>query len=336
LDINKDDTMKKPLHINDELLISYLLQEVSAEQAQEITEWRAADEANEQRFAQFKLIWDSSKNFKADPDIDAQASLQKVKQRAAEQKTRQAKVVRLFNRYGWLKIAAAIIFIAGCSWLYFNRFMDHQMRFETQEIVKTDTLSDGSSITLNKYALLDYPKKFGGSQRHVTLVKGEAFFNITPNKAKPFIITAQNTTIRVVGTSFNVKNKNGFVEVIVETGIVQISVNKAMIALKPGEMALIDLKTGKITTVKTPDSLYNYYRSKEFVAKSIPLLRLIQVLNDAYNSDVIIDKTVPKNLTITAIFKTDKSLDELLYVISQALKLKVEKTPNQIILKKVD
>lgn len=323
--------MKKPIHINDELLISYLLQEVSAEQAQEITEWRVADAANEQRFNQFKLIWDSSKNFKADPDIDAQASLQKVKQRAT-----QAKVIFLPNHLLWFKIAAAVIFIAGGSWLFYSQFMSRQLQFETQEIVKTDTLSDGSSITLNKYALLDYPKKFSGNQRHVTLVKGEAFFNITPNKTKPFIITAQNTTIRVVGTSFNVKNKNGSVEVIVETGIVQISINKAMIALKPGEMAHINLNTAKITTIKTPDSLYNYYRSKEFVAKSIPLARLIRVLNDAYNSNVIIDKTVPKDLTITAIFKTDMSLDEVLYLISQALKIRVEKTANQIILKKVD
>ncbi|HMG07742.1 MAG TPA: FecR domain-containing protein, partial [Mucilaginibacter sp.] len=258
--------------------------------------------------------------------------------RAEEQKTSQAKVVSLHNRYGWLKIAAAVLFFAGGSWLYYNQFMNHQVQFETPGIVKTDTLPDGSRVTLNKYALLRYPEKFTGDQRNVTLVKGEGFFNITPNKAKPFIITTGKTTIRVVGTSFNVKNKNGLIEVIVETGIVQVtnSWNNTMIALKPGEMALVNLKTGKVTRVKTPDNLYNYYRSKEFVAKNIPLSRLIQVLNEAYGSNVIIDNTVPKNLLLTATFRTDKSLDELLYVISAAFKIKVEKTPNQIILKKAD
>ncbi|MDN5286490.1 MAG: hypothetical protein JWR38_2764 [Mucilaginibacter sp.] len=330
--------MKEPIHINDDLLISYLLQEVSAEQARAVTEWRAADAANEHRFNQFRLIWDSSKNFKADPDIDAYASLHKLKQRAAQQKMQQTKVVPLPNRYGWLKIAAAILFIAGGSWLYYNLFSDHQVRFETQEIVKTDTLPDGSRVTLNKYALLDYPQRFTGNQRNVTLVKGEAFFNITPNKAKPFIITTGKTTIRVVGTSFNVKNKNGLIEVIVETGIVQVTNNRnnALIELKPGEMALVTPQTGKIIKLKTPDNLYTYFRSDEFVFKNVTLYRLVQVLNEAYDSHIIIDKSISKNQIMTGSFKTSNSLDLILDVISTGLKIKVEKTQNQIILKKVD
>ena len=328
--------MKEPIHISDDLLISYILQEVSDEQARLVTEWRTADAANEQRFNQFKMIWDSSKNFKADPDIDAHASLQKVKQRADEQKTSQAKVVSLHNRYGWLKIAAAVLFFAGGSWLYYNQFMNHQVQFETPGIVKTDTLPDGSRVTLNKYALLRYPEKFTGDQRNVTLVKGEGFFNITPNKAKPFIITTGKTTIRVVGTSFNVKNKNGLIEVIVETGIVQVtnSWNKVMIALKPGEMALVNPQTGKMIKLKTPDNLYAYFRSDEFVFKNVTLYRLVQSLNEAYDSHIIIDKSVSKNQIMTGSLKTKDPLDVILNVISIVLKIKVEKTSNLIILKK--
>jgi transmembrane sensor len=326
--------MKKPLHINDELLISYLLQEVSAEQAQEIAEWRAADTANEHRFEQFRLIWDSSKNFKADPDIDARASLQKVKQRAAE----QTKVISLSNRFLLFKIAAAVLFIVGSSWLFYNQYMNRLIQFETQGIVKTDTLSDGSRITLNKYALLHYPAKFTGNQRSVTLVKGEAFFNVAPNKAKPFIITTGKTTIKVVGTSFNVKNRNGIIEVIVETGVVQVTDNgdKALTILKPGEMALVNPQTGKITKLKTPDKLYAYFRSNVFVFKNVPLYKLVQVLSEAYNTPIILDKNVPKNQLTTGTFKTSDSLDLILDVIGSGFKIKAQKTQNQIILKKVD
>jgi len=227
--------MKTPIQVNDELLISYLLDEVTTEQARLVTEWRAADAANERRFEQFRLIWDSSKNFKADINIDAQASLQKVKQRPAEQKGPQ-KVVSFWGNSGWLKIAASVLFFAGCAWLYFSRFANPQVQFETQTVVKTDTLPDGSTITLNKYAVLSHPKKFSGRQRDIELIKGEAFFKVTPDKAKPFIITAGKATIRVVGTSFNVNFKNGNIEVIVETGIVQVSLNGKTVSLKPGEM----------------------------------------------------------------------------------------------------
>jgi ferric-dicitrate binding protein FerR (iron transport regulator) len=325
--------MKQPLHINDDLLISYLLKEVSEEQALQVEEWRARDIANERRFEQFKMIWDSSKNFTADPDIDAQASLQKVKQRATEQKP-QAKVVAM-HRYGWLKIAAAVLFIAGGGWLFMTRFMNPQVVSETQDIVKTDTLSDGSMITLNKYALLNYPKRFQGEQRNVALVKGEAFFRIAPNKAKPFVISTGGATIKVVGTSFNVKNRNGMVEVIVETGIVQVTDNfsHTMILLKPGEMALVNPKTSKISKIKTPDNLYNYYRSHEFVAKGVPLYRLVQVLNEAYDSHIVIGRKELNNQLMTTTFKTDISLDYVLDLLSTTLQVTIEKKQDQIILK---
>ncbi|WPU95009.1 FecR domain-containing protein [Mucilaginibacter sabulilitoris] len=324
--------MKKQLHINDELLISYLLQEVSPEQATQVTEWRALNAENERRFEQFRLIWDSSKNFKADPDIDAYASLQQLKQRAVEQKTRHAKIVSL-NNYTWLKIAAAVLFIAGSSWLYFNRFVDHQVKFETQELVKTDTLSDGSMITLNKYALLNYPEKFTGSQRMVTLLKGEAFFNVAHNKTKPFIITAGSTTIKVVGTSFNVINKKGIVEVIVETGVVQVSENGSMVLLKPGEKVWVQQASGKLVKETNPDKLYNYYRSKEFLANNVPLSRFVEVLNQAYDSHIIIKRKELNNLLVNSTFRTDDTLDNILTIVSRTFKITIEKEQNRIILK---
>jgi ferric-dicitrate binding protein FerR (iron transport regulator) len=322
--------MNKHLHINDELLISYLFKEVSAAQAREVEEWRAADTANEHRFEQFRLIWDSSKNFTADPDIDAHASLQKVKQRAAMQR---AKVVSLPNRYNWLKIAAAVLLITGCAWLYFTKQNSRQVEFATQEMVKSDTLSDGSVVTLNKYALLSYPNTFSGAHRDVDLLKGEAFFSVTPNKAKPFIISTGNTTIRVVGTSFNVKNKDGVVEVIVETGIVQVSQGQYSVSLKPGEMVLIQPHIIKPVKANNPDHLYNYYRSKEFVADNVPLYRMVEVLNEAYNSHIVIERKELNKLPLNTTFKTDDSLDDILKVISKTFKITVEQKRDRIILK---
>jgi len=321
--------MKKHLHINDELLISYLLKEVSVAQAREVEEWRAIDTANEHRFEQFRLIWDSSKNFTADPDIDARASLQKVKQRAAM----RTKVVPMPNRYNWLKIAATVLLVTGCAWLYFVKHSNSKVEFATQEAVKSDTLSDGSVVTLNKYALLSYPHTFSGAHRNVDLLKGEAFFSVTPNKAQPFIINTGNTTIKVVGTSFNVKNKNGFVEVIVETGIVQVSQGQYNILLKPGEMALIRPNDNKLVKENSPDKLYNYYRSKEFVADNVPLRRMVQVLNEAYSSHIVIERKELNQLPLNTIFKTDDSLDDILKVISHTFKITVEHKNDRIILK---
>jgi ferric-dicitrate binding protein FerR (iron transport regulator) len=325
--------MKTPLQINDELLIGCLLNEVSAEQAQQVAEWRAADTVNEQRYEQFRLIWESSKNFKADAGIDAQASLQSVKQKAAEQKMQHAAIVPIRKKIGWLSVAAATLLIAGSAWLYFTQFGNRQLQLETQAMVKTDTLPDGSVITLNKYALFNYPAKFTGNERKVALIKGEAFFNITHNKTRPFIITAGKTSIKVVGTSFNVNYRNGNMEVIVETGIVQVSMNGKSVLLKHGEM--VSVKKGAVILLKEAnhDSLYNYYYSKEFVANNVPLQRLVKVLNEAYDSHIVIGRQDLNNEKINATLRSDLSLDQILKLISLTLNIEIEKKQGLIILK---
>lgn len=318
----------KHIEMNDDLLISYLLEEVSDEQARLITEWRAASEANERRFGQFRLIWETSKKFRLDPPADAADSLQRLKQKAAQ----SVKVKKLYHGYGWLRIAAAVLLLAGGAWIYFGQRAAKQLQFATADMVKTDTLSDGSVITLNKYALLQYPEKFNGKQRDVTLTKGEAFFSVAHDKTKPFIITAGGTTIRVVGTSFNVKNKNGNIEVIVETGIVQVSRNGSAVLLKPGERILVEPGTLTLTKAHISDHLYTYYRSREFVADNVPLWRMVQVLNEAYDTDIVIGRKELKDLPLNTTFKNE-SLDDVLAVISRTFKISVEKKGNQIILK---
>jgi ferric-dicitrate binding protein FerR (iron transport regulator) len=327
--------MNKPLHITDDLLISYLLNEVSAEQLQLIDEWRVQDAENQRRFEQFRLIWESSKNFKADTGIDAHTSLQKVKQRAAEAKEQRAKVVPMRKKYTWLKIAAAIFLVAGCGWIWFGKFANPQIQFESRAGVKTDTLSDGSIVTLNKFARLDYPQKFSGNQRLVTLVKGEAFFNIAHNKARPFIITTGIATIKVVGTSFNVKNKNGWVEVIVETGIVQVTNgrDKTTVILKAGDVASLNPESGGFIKFQNKDNLYTYYRSNELSFKNIPLPRLVAALNEIYGTNIIIGRKELNTLQMTGNLKMMDGPDTILKVIELTLNITAEKQQDKIVLK---
>ncbi|AYL98139.1 FecR family protein [Mucilaginibacter celer] len=327
--------MNQRLHITDELLISYMLNEVSAEEALHVDGWRNLDAENERRFEQFRLIWESSKNFKADTGIDAHASLQKVKQRAAETKEQQVKIGPMPGRFNWLKIAASIIFMVACGWIWVTRFANPVVQVESKAAIKIDTLSDGTVVTLNKNTRFNHPEKFTGDQRLVSLVSGEAFFNVAHNKAKPFIIAAGKASIKVMGTSFNVKNKNEKVEIIVETGLVQISnsVNGLMIMLKPGEVAVFDPQTGKFTKQHNPDNLYQYYRDKNLVFKNIPLSRLVAVLNEAYGANIAIARRELNSMQIAGSFNIDESLDMKLNVIAMALNITVEKKQDRIILK---
>ena len=318
--------------MEDEILISYLLGEATPMQAAQVNEWRKRDTVHNARYEQFKTIWETSHQFQYNGEVDAQASLQRLKQKAAVAETESANTVALNPTQLWLRIAAAVIILIGGVWIYFSLRSVPQVEFATTREVKVDTLSDGSVITLNKATVLNYPIKFTGSQRNVTLAKGEAFFSVAHNKAMPFIISVNGTTIRVVGTSFNVKNKDGDVEVIVETGIVQVSRNGNTVLLRPGEKVLVQQNVPALVKENTPDHLYTYYRSKEFVADNTPLWRMVQVLNEAYDSNIVIGKKELNNLPLNTTFKNE-SLDDILEVISRTFKITVEKKQDSIILK---
>jgi len=108
----------------------------------------------------------------------------------------------------------------------------------TDQILKTFTLPDGTLVSLNSGTKLQYPRKFKSDTREVK-IQGEAFFQVKPNKNKPFIIHAGKAEIKVLGTSFNVNAypDNKLVEVIVETGKVQV-LNKIAETMPTKELIL--------------------------------------------------------------------------------------------------
>jgi ferric-dicitrate binding protein FerR (iron transport regulator) len=324
------DLNKPGMEITDDMLVSYLLDELSPDLKEQVNEWRKTP-ANGRRFDQFRIIWETSKNLKLTTPADAHASLQRLKEKAAV-RNEEAKIIPISRSFAWLKIAAAILVLAGGIWLYFGLQKVEAVQFATTDVSKATTLPDGSVITLNKNTFLEYPAKFTGRQRKVKLAHGEAFFSVTHNRTMPFIIDAQGVSIKVVGTSFNVKEKNGDVEVIVETGLVQVSKNGSTIAVSPGESVLVKANASSLAKEKTPDHLYTWYRSKEFVADNIPLRRMVQVLNEAYDAHIIIARKELNDLPLNTTFK-DETLDGILDIISRTFKITIEKKQDQIILK---
>lgn len=328
------------MKMDDDLLVSYLLGEVSGKQAMEINLWCSANETNKNHFEQVKLIWEASLAIKYHGKPDAADSLKRLKLKVTERHLQPEHVIigqktsssPFISKYLLMKVAAALCVIASCGWLFLHLFLPGEIQLNTQDLVKIDTLSDGSVVTLNKNTQLQFPEKFGGGKRNVSLFEGEAFFSIMPDKEKPFFIKAGGTTIKVVGTSFNVKNKNGDVEVIVETGIVEVSNQGSFISLKPGEKVWIKKNSRVLTKENNTDHLYSYYISKEFIADDTPLWRMVEVLNDAYDSHIIIGRKELKDLPLNTTFKNE-SLEDILLVISRTFNITIERRRNQIIFK---
>jgi ferric-dicitrate binding protein FerR (iron transport regulator) len=312
-------------HINDDLLVKYLLNEANAEEQQQVEQWLHADESNLTSYNQIRKVWEESRQLAARSNVDENRAWERFQRRIHPAPVRRSK-------FAWMRIAAAAIVVLGIGliavWTLDNRVKE--VARVAQADVVNDTLPDGSLVTLNKESVLSYPSKFKGNTRQVVL-KGEAFFKVQPNKEKPFVVLAKDVRITVVGTSFNVKNIKGNVEVVVETGIVKVSIGKKTVELKPNEKVEVNTTDSVMSEARVNDQLYKYYRTKEFVCDSTPLWKLVQVINEAYHSNVIIGNPAIKDMTLTTTFHNE-SLEQVLNVISITFSIKVIKDGNTIIL----
>lgn len=104
-------------------------------------------------------------------------------------------------------------------------------------------LSDGTRVWLNAATVLQYPTSFGErNERRVKLVSGEAYFEVSKDKYRPFIVASKNQELTVLGTHFNINTYGQSVKTTLNEGSVSLSSDKAnkSIILSPGEESIAD------------------------------------------------------------------------------------------------
>lgn len=205
-----------------------------------------------------------------------------------ERRTSQRRKIAVIQ--GVRKYAAVLFLLGFTTWIYW------QMAFSSIEqpemIVKqtregmrsTITLSDDSQIRLNENSEFEFPEAFINGQRLVRL-EGEAFFDITPNPDKPFIVQTGNAEIVVLGTSFNI-NTNQATEVTVASGKVKVA-NRGSLEqafLQPGQQAVLDGKAIRIAEVNPEYFLGWHTRKLSFEEE--PVEKVFEILERAYGVDI--------------------------------------------------
>jgi transmembrane sensor len=152
------------------------------------------------------------------------------------------------------------------------------------------SLPDGSKIFLNRNSELSYSSDFGRRGRNVKLT-GEAFFDISPDVSKPFIIDAGMARVKVVGTSFNVitKNRESEVEVYVKTGkvIVSSTSGSQTLQLDPGFVGTINTKISGKKVNSNPN--YLAWNTGHLVYNGQKLDVVFNDLKRVYDMDIVAD-----------------------------------------------
>lgn len=330
----------------DELLVKFLLGECTPKEAMAAMNWIKESEANRRYYEHFSLIWTKSREIAASSKVDENAAWERFVRKvnsAGDEKTdikttgmregEWSKVVSLPGRSLLFRAAAILgVIITGLmGYIAFERLLKPEdIQLATNNNTGKTELPDGSNIILNKHSALSYPSRFRGNSREVKL-KGEGFFSIKPNKDKPFIVTVNDFTVTVLGTSFNIRETPDSTVIVVETGIVRVNGKDSQLELKAGEKTTIHHREGVLKKEKQPDQLYNYYRTKTFTCDNTPLWKLVEVLNQAYGANIIIGNPSIRNLPLTTTFN-EEPLHKILNIITQTLDISLQQQGDKLIL----
>jgi transmembrane sensor len=318
----------------DVLLAKVILGEASEEEEQLARQWAALSDDNQRYFEHVRLICEKSRDLTIRSTVNEDDAWRSFQQRIAGNAA-GATVARMPvpGTRQWLRVAAALIILFGGGWLYYNYSYkpSQYLSADSGGQVLTDTLPEGTVVTLNRQSSIRYRRQLAGDTRSVEL-EGEAFFNVAPDKDKPFVVHVNGAAIKVLGTSFNVRMSNKGVEVIVETGMVEVTHDNHTVRIQPNEKVVTGGKDGTLVKENNTDELYNYYRTNEFECNGTPLWRMVDKLNEVYQVHIVIGDSRLRNLLLTSTFHNE-SLDEILYIISRTLQISFDKRGKEIILK---
>src|SRR5699024_857582 len=143
-----------------------------------------------------------------------------------------------FSRKLWKYAAAAVVLLAIAVYATWESLTFSPMQeIYASHTAFTDTLADKSVITLNKGAKISYIRGFNDKQRNIWL-QGEAFFDVAADSNRPFIVHIDNTTVEVLGTTFNIEESQESTTVIVKAGEVKVTVDEKYVLLSLGEKAV--------------------------------------------------------------------------------------------------
>lgn len=172
---------------------------------------------------------------------------------------------------------------------------------------------DGTEVFLNADTRIRYPDRFGIRQREVYL-DGEAYFNVSANSKRPFIVNAQNTSVKVTGTSFNVNaySESETIEIVLDEGKTAFSVGEYSYSMSPGQQIEYNKSTG-ITSLYnlSKSSNLSLWRKNMIYFNDTPLAEVLKVLERKYDVRFHIQSPNALNFSYTLITKNN-NIDSVL------------------------
>ena len=319
-----------------DLITSYFAGEASGDDLTFLAEWLKADPKHRKFFEFSRKTWNSLEKARIESQTDLDLEWHDLEKKIIFSSPSKVQTLpgysetsgfnRIFTARAF-RIAAIFLLLAVPAGFLYNYIANPKIKKLSAEIAMVEEkLPDGTSVTLNAGSSIQYPTRFKGHERDVKLT-GEAYFEVTHDKTKPFIISASNIRVEVLGTSFyvNTHASNGKMQVILTSGQVAIYYEdntSEKVILAPGEKADISFDQHGIVKAENEDPDYFSFKSKRLIFNNDPLVEIVDRLRNVYQAQIRITNPALSHCLITATFD-NQSLQSVLHVLGATLNVKI-------------
>jgi transmembrane sensor len=201
---------------------------------------------------------------------------------------------------------------------------------------KTIFLEDGTKVVLSPNSELGVPSVFGGARREVYLM-GEAFFKVTRDVNRPFLVYSDKLITRVLGTSFIIKSGKASAEIVeVKEGKVSVfkkedfrdaGINRQSQGVLVTSNQKVTLEEGDNRLVKTLSDAPEILPGKSGIARTAyvntPVSKVLNDLKEAYQVDIVFDEELLSGCPLTAVL-SNQSLKDKLEIVCEAIEAQYE------------
>ncbi len=259
-------------------------------------------------------------------------------------KKRRIKLIRFNPQF--LKYAAVFLLAFLTAWGGFYFLTGEKQNYsQVYNEVKVPygqrsemTLYDGTKVWLNSGTELKFPLVFSGDQRKV-YVKGEAFFDVARDAAKPFIVNAGQMDIEVLGTRFDVcaYPDDEELNATLEEGEIR-AVNpqtEEKVHLLPGSQVILNRGSQKFLVQQVDTRLYTSWKENMLRLENATFSDVVKKMERWYDVRIHVDEQVDSEERYTMTIKTE-SLREMLRLVSFTTPLNYEIKENQVFIKRTD
>ena len=290
-----------------------------------IKKWLDND-LNAEELEAFKMLEDynalvklntSVKHLKA-PEYNVSEELEKVMQ--------HIKTTKKSTRWIPMLTRVAAIFVLCFGVYYYTTTLDTTISTLASQ-KQTVELPDASSVSINALSSISYNKSKWNDNREVQL-DGEAYFKVA--KGSKFDVVTKAGTVTVLGTQFNVNQRNDYFEVICYEGLVGVAYNNTNTKLYPGDRLL--LLDGKLIATEKENLTAPSWIDNHSLFKILPYKNVVAEFERQYNVTVDL-KGIDDSQLFTGSF-THNNMEVALKSITLPLHLTYSKKDHTITLKR--